>query len=114
MAIPIFADRVKETSETTGTGTLDLEGASTGFLTFVQGIGDANRCYYVISDGTQFEVGIGTVTAAATDTLSRNTILQTSNNDTAAISWGEGIRDVYVTNHPRNCRWPSKGNSAIS
>ena len=79
-------DRVKETSTTTGTGTFDLAGAETGFESFVSGIGNGNITYYAISnDGTaEFEVGFGTVTDAATDTLSRDTIISSSNSDASA------------------------------
>ena len=67
----VLNDRVKQTSTSTGTGTINLTGTETGFETFVTGIGDGNSCFYAIAnDGTsEFEVGIGTVTDAATDTL---------------------------------------------
>lgn len=90
----IVADRVKETSTTNGTGTLDLDGASTGFESFVTGIGNGNTTTYLITDGTEWEVGIGTVTDAATDTLSRDTIIASSNAD-AAVNWtGGATKDV--------------------
>ena len=52
-------DRVKETSTTTGTGTLNLSGAVSGFETFVAGIGDGNTTYYAIvnRDEDEWEVG---------------------------------------------------------
>ena len=79
----VLNDRVKQTSTSTGTGTINLTGTETGFETFVTGIGDGNSCFYAIAnDGTsEFEVGIGTVTDAATDTLSRTTIISSSNSD---------------------------------
>jgi len=92
----LVADRVKETSTTTGTGTYDLDGAVTGFQGFVAGIGDGNPCYYCVEDGTDWEVGIGTVTDATPDTLSRDTILASSNGD-AAVNWGSGAKRVFVT-----------------
>ena len=71
-------DRVKETSTTQGTGTLNLAGAVTGFITFVSGIATGNTTYYTIFEqGTaNFEVGIGTVTDATPDTLSRDTVFK--------------------------------------
>jgi hypothetical protein len=92
------ADRVKETSTTTGTGTLDLAGTSDGFQTFVAGIATTNTCYYTIShqDADEWEVGVGTVTDAATDTLSRTTVLSSSNSG-SAVNLSAGTKDVFVT-----------------
>lgn len=97
MALALFADRVKETTSTTGTGTVTLEGASAGFQTFVSGIGDSNYCYYCISDGTNWEVGYGQVTDAASDTLSRNTVISNSLGTTALINFTTGTKDVWCT-----------------
>ena len=88
-----IADRVRETTATTGTGTLDLDGAATGFQSFVAGIGSGNWTHYAIADGTDWETGIGTVTSGSPDTLSRTTILESSNGG-AAVSWGSGTKDV--------------------
>jgi len=90
----VVKDRVKETSTTTGTGTFTLAGASTGFQSFSV-IGDGNTTYYTITDGTNFEVGIGTYTSSGT-TLSRDTILESSNSGNA-VNWGAGSKDVFVT-----------------
>ena len=94
----VINDRVKETSTTTGTGTLNLAGAQTGFETFVAGIGNTNVTYYAIfNQGTaEFEVGIGTVTDATPDTLSRDTIISSSNGD-AAVNFTCGTKDVFCT-----------------
>lgn len=79
------ADRVKETTTTTGTGTLSLGGAVTQFQSFVSGIGSGNQCYYTIlsGNGTDWECGIGTVTSGSPNTLSRSTILASSNSGSA-------------------------------
>ena len=90
----VVADRIKETTSTTGTGTYTLAGASTGFEAFSV-IGNSNTTYYCCTDGTDFEVGIGTYTASGT-TLARTTILQSSNSD-SAVNWGSGTRDIFVT-----------------
>ena len=94
----VINDRVKESSTTSGTGTLNLDGAVTGFDGFVAGIGDGNTTYYTIFEqGTvNWEVGVGTVTDAATDTLSRTTVISSSNSD-ALVNFGGGTLDVFCT-----------------
>ena len=94
----VLNDRVKQTSTSTGTGTINLTGTETGFETFVTGIGDGNSCFYAIAnDGTsEFEVGIGTVTDAATDTLSRTTVISSSNSDNL-VDFTAGTKTVFCT-----------------
>ena len=96
----VIDNRVKETSTTGGTGTLDLAGAQVGFTTFAAGIGDTNTTYYTMFEqGTaNYEIGIGTVTDAATDTLARTTVLDNSLGTTAKINFGVGnTLDVFCT-----------------
>jgi len=90
----VVADRLQETTTTTGTGTYTLAGAKSGFASFAS-IGDGNTTYYACSDGTDFEVGIGTYTASGT-TLARTTILSSSNSNNA-VNWGAGDKDIFVT-----------------
>ena len=94
----VLNDRVKETTTTTGTGTVNLAGAETGFETFVAGIGDTNTCYYTIvhQSADEFEVGLGTVADASPDTLSRTTIISSSNSD-SAVNFSAGTKDVFCT-----------------
>jgi hypothetical protein len=88
----VLKDRVKETTTTTGTGTYTLAGAVTSFEAF-SSVGDGNTTYYACTDGTDFEVGIGTYTASGT-TLARTTILQSSNSD-SAVSWSSGTKTIF-------------------
>tara|TARA_B100000963_G_scaffold193042_1_gene168051 strand:- start:161 stop:532 length:372 start_codon:yes stop_codon:yes gene_type:complete len=90
----VLKDRLKETTTTTGTGTYTLAGAVTGFEAFSQ-VGNGNTTYYCCTDGTDFEIGIGTYTSSGT-TLARTTILQSSNSDNA-VSWSSGTRTVFCT-----------------
>ena len=94
----VINDRVKETSTTTGTGTIDLAGAETGYESFVAGVGNGNTTYYAIelNSANEWEVGIGTVTDAAPDTLSRDTIISSSNGD-AAVNFSAGTKNVFCT-----------------
>ena len=92
----VVADRVKETTSTTGTGTVTLLGASAGFQSFAV-IGDTNTTYYTIvaQTGTEWEVGIGTYTSSGT-TLSRTTVLSSSNSG-SLVNFSAGTKDVFVT-----------------
>jgi len=91
----VLKDRVKETSVTTGTGTITLAGAVTDFDAFSV-IGNGNTTYYTIqlSAADEWEVGLGTYTASGT-TLSRDTVLESSNSGNK-ITLG-GTSNVFVT-----------------
>jgi hypothetical protein len=92
----VLADRVKETTTTTGTGTVTLLGASTGYQSF-SAIGNANTTYYTIAGqtGSEWEVGIGTYTSSGT-TLARTTVISSSNSG-SLVSFSAGTKDVFVT-----------------
>ena len=90
----IVKDRVQETSTTTGTGTLTLAGAVTGFQSFSV-IGNANTTYYAIVMDSSFEIGIGTYTLSGT-TLSRTTVLESSNAG-SLVNFSAGTKSVFCT-----------------
>lgn len=91
----VVNDRVKETSTTTGTGTFTLDGAVTGFETFSSAIGNSNTTYYAIEipNTTEFEVGLGTVSAGQ---LARTTVISSSNSD-ALVNFSAGTKNVFCT-----------------
>lgn len=91
----VIKDRVKETTTTTGTGTLTLAGALNGFDAFSE-IGGGNNTYYACTDGTDFEVGIGTYTLSGT-TLSRDTVLESSSTKITADVDGAVSASASVT-----------------
>ena len=93
----VLADRVRETTTTTGTGSVTLGGAYTGFQTFSAAIGNANNTYYTIANvvSGEWEVGIGTYTSSG-NTFSRDTVLASSNSG-SLVSFGSGSKDVFVT-----------------
>jgi hypothetical protein len=88
----VLLDRVRETTTTTGSGTLTLDGAVTGFQGF-SALGNGNTTYYTIQGTTQWEVGIGTFTAG---TLSRDTVISSSAGG-AKLTLTDGTKDVFVT-----------------
>jgi len=90
----VIKDRVQETTTTTGTGTITLAGAVSGFQSFSV-IGNSNTTFYSIVGGTEWELGIGTYTSSGT-TLSRDTILESSNGGTA-VNFSAGTKTVFCT-----------------
>ena len=80
------ADRIAETTTTTGTGTYSLAGAKTGFEAFVTRITSGNTVEYCCTDDTDWEIGTGVFTNGTPDTLTRAAIIASSNSD-AAVNW---------------------------
>ena len=91
-----LADRVKESTTTTGTGSLTLSGAVAQFESFNTAFGTAAPFYYVITDanGTDWEVGTGELSNATT--LVRTTVHQSSNAD-AKINLSAGTHTVFCS-----------------
>lgn len=88
-------DRVQETFTTTGTGTVTLLGAASGYQSFAV-VGNGATCYYCAFDGAGgWEVGIGTYSTTG-PTLARTTVLGSSNSG-AAVSWGAGTKTIFLT-----------------
>jgi len=91
----IIADRVKETSTTTGTGTLTLAGAVSSFRTFTSVMSNTNTCYYAIQHLTanEYEIGLGTL--ATSTTLTRTAVFKSSNAN-AVVSLSSGTKEVFI------------------
>jgi hypothetical protein len=91
----IVADRIQETTNTTGTGAYTLGGAVAGFQTFASVASDTDTVYYAISDNVDFEVGLGTY-ASGGGTITRTTVFSSSNSG-SAVNWGIGTKNIFLT-----------------
>jgi hypothetical protein len=92
----VLKDRVKETSVVTGTGNATLLGAAIGYQSFNTAIPTGSTVYYCIAGqgSNEWEVGVGTFTAP--DTLSRDTVYESSAAG-ALVTFSAGTKDVFVT-----------------
>lgn len=89
-----LANRVQETSTTTGTGTLTLAGAVTGYVTFNSAFSNGDVVFYTIDDGLgNWEIGAGTI---GTGTLARTTVIESSNSNNL-VPFGSGAKRVFCT-----------------
>jgi len=91
----VVADRVQETTSTTGTSSYALLGAATGYQSFGAVLADGDTTYYAITNDTDWEVGIGTYSTTG-PTLARTTILASSNGG-SAVNWGVGVKNIFVS-----------------
>lgn len=91
----VLADRVKERSRSSGTGSFVLEGNLEGFRSFTA-VGDGNETYYGITDAAgNWEIGRGTYTASSSS-ISRDSILSSSNNN-SHVDFPRGAKNVFCT-----------------
>lgn len=106
----MLADRVLETTATTGTSTYVLGGAPVGRRTFIQGFGTGKTVNYLVEDatGVNWEIGLGVVTAAGPDTLTRATIIRSSNSNNA-VSWAAGTKYISAVAHADHIRFGMAG-----
>ena len=91
----VVADRVQETTSTTGTSSYVLLGAATGYQSFGAVLANGDTTYYAITNDTDWEVGIGTYSTTG-PTLARTTILASSNGG-SAVSWGVGVKNIFIS-----------------
>jgi hypothetical protein len=91
-----YADRVKETTTTTGTGTITLGGAVTDYRSFSSAIAVGDVVAYCIEDTVNhaWEVGMGTLVTSGT--LSRDTVLSSSNSN-ALVTFAAGTKSIFCT-----------------
>lgn len=93
----ITADRVKDTSTTTGTGNITVSGSAPfGYRTFSTVLSVADTFYYAIQGQStaEWEVGLGTY--ASTNQFARTTVLASSASN-SAVSFSSGTKNVFIT-----------------
>lgn len=98
MAIVKFADRIKETTATTGTGQYTLDGAVTGFKAFSSFLSNNAETYYCCTNGTDFEIGYGDYTTSGSSHYITRTLILDSSNSNNAVDWSAGNKTIFVTN----------------
>lgn len=105
----VIADRIKETTTTTGTGALTLLGAMTGFRAFSAKCSVGDTCYYAIqavdsvgSPTGDWECGLGTYSSV--NTLTRTTVTSSSNSD-SAVNFSAGTKQVYICVPAAQAAW---------
>ena len=93
--IIILAERIKELSHSTGTGSLTLDGAATGFSAFGDYYSNNDAVYYAITDGTDWETGSGQYISGGSNSITRAALKSTNSNN--LVNFNVGIKEVYVT-----------------
>jgi hypothetical protein len=94
MAVAKLYNGARMHTATTGTGTITLGTAVSGFLTFAQaGVSNGDTVSYSIKDGVQLEVGRGVYTSSGT-TLTRSVLKSTNSNSAITLS---GAAEVMIT-----------------
>jgi hypothetical protein len=93
--LPKLADRIKEISYTTGTGSIELGGASAGFSAFSSAFSSGDITFYAITDGTRYEVGSGVFLDMSVDQIQRFAISSSNNN--SLVDFPAGLKEVFAT-----------------
>lgn len=96
--MPVFRDRVKDTTTSTGTGNITLSGtAPTGYRSFSAAFSTGTPFLYCIEDTTSglWETGTGYLSAATT--LVRDSVFDSSTGEGIPVSFTAGTKNVFCT-----------------
>ena len=92
-----LADRVKQTTSSSGTGGISFTGSVNGFQDFSDVLSSGDITFYVIEENDKFEVGVGTY---GSNNLNRDSILSSSNSGAKISLAGSGV--VSITQPANN------------
>lgn len=95
MTFALYSD-VRETTTTTGTGALTLGGAVTGYVAFSARYSNGDTMFVSVRMGANWETFLGTF-ASGGNTITRTKMFRSTNGN-AAVNWGAGTKDIFVTN----------------
>lgn len=105
-------DRIKETSYTIGTSNFTLNGAANGFSSFGSVYENGDNVFYAATDGTFYEVGSGVYVTGVQNSLVRFPFRSSNNNN--KVSFGEGIKEIFVTYPATNSVYSASGLNGYS
>lgn len=88
-------ENVQETTITTGTGTITLAGAVSGYYPFSSQLSNGDTTFYAILDTVDIEVGIGTYDNSTGQQMTRDSVIYSTNGN-ALVNWGAGTRNVII------------------
>ena len=98
--MPIPAYRAKQSTSTTGTGTLVLNAAESNARSFIVAFGaSSRRILYMIQFATGYELGLGDFDGGSPGSLTRATVLASSNAN-ALVTLPTGTKDVFAVFDP--------------
>lgn len=100
-------DRIKETTYTLGVSNFVLNGAANGFSSFGSVYSNGDNVFYAATDGTFYEVGSGIYVTGVQNSIQRFPFRSSNNN--SIVSFGEGLKEVFVTYPATNSVYTASG-----
>jgi len=100
-------DRIKEISHTLGTSNFTLSGAANGFSSFGSVYDNGDTVFYAATDGTFYEIGSGIYNTGVQNSIERFPFRSSNNN--LIVSFGEGVKEIFVTYPATNSVFTASG-----
>lgn len=111
-----FHDRVKETTTTTGTGNITLDGTSSTYKTFTSRYAVGEKLYYALVHRTadEWETGYGALVNSTT--FARVKVQESSNSD-AVVNFSSGTKDIFssfISDRANECITRGRAQTAVN